>query len=137
MVRHFKAGFDALITRLDYLSIEKTTDGVFTYGMTWIEIQDAINWTLSELFLAEGSRPDVMRISVNDDKVQFNMKTASMQEDGEYLFGMKLCQHITSNCRGMTIDSAVSSTTGYSLHFSVIRQGESNIDNYKRCYEAC
>jgi len=208
MVRHFKAEYDALITRLDYLSIEKTTDGVFTYlfgprsklaeamtrvldimyeefaqflatvyfasefgttakrlethrsinydghmkqnrlneiwthislaGKTgssvklWIEIQDAINSTLSELFLAEGFRPDVMRIAVDDDKVHFNMKTASMREDGEYLFGMKLCQHIKSNCRGMTIDSAVSSATGYPLHFSVLRQGESNTDNYKR-----
>jgi hypothetical protein len=212
MVRHFKTEYDALMTRLDDLSIVKTTDGVFTYlfgpqsrlaevmkrvldityeelaqflattyfaaelGITakhlethrsinydghmeqkrlneiwtlisvagktgsseklWMEIQDAINKNLLELFLAEGSRPDVMRIAVDDDKVHFNMKTASMRGDGDFLCGMKLCQHIKSNCRGMTIDSAVSSATGYPLHFSVLRQGESNTDNYKRMLQS-
>eukprot|EP00957_Ditylum_brightwellii_P005562 426576-Ditylum_brightwellii.AAC.1 len=60
------------------------------------------------------------------------MATAAMRKDGEYLVGMKLCQHIKANCRGFTIDSAVSSATGFPLHFSVLRQGESNTDNYKR-----
>ena len=31
MLHHFKAEHDALINRLDFLKIDKTTEGVFTY----------------------------------------------------------------------------------------------------------
>ena len=98
----------------------------------WEEIQDTLNKTLRDLFLAEGFLPDVMRIALDDDKNHFHMSTTAMQKDGEYLVGMKSCQHVKSNCRGFTIHSAVSSATGYPLNFSVLRQGESNSDNYQR-----
>ena len=84
------------------------------------------------MFLAEGFLPDVMRIALDDDKNHFHMSTTAMQKDGEYLVGMKSCQHVKSNCGGFTINSAVSSATGYPLNFSVLRQGESNSDNYQR-----
>eukprot|EP00956_Cyclotella_meneghiniana_P000695 scaffold739_cov66-Cyclotella_meneghiniana.AAC.3 len=104
----------------------------------WQEIQDALNKSLKDLFLAEGEgfRPNVMRIALDDDKVHFHMATSAMRKDGEYLLGMKACQHVKSNVRGFTIDSAVSSATGFPLHFSVLRQGESNTDNYQRMLES-
>jgi hypothetical protein len=98
----------------------------------WLEIQEALNKDLKDLFLAEGFRPDVMRVALDDDKVHFHMATSSIRNDGEYLVGMKACQHVKSNVRGFTIDSAVSSATGFPLNFSVLRQGESNTDNYER-----
>ena len=167
MLHHFKAEHDALINRLDFLQIDKTTEGVFTYlfgpqsrlaevmkrvlditykefaqflattyfaaklvethrsinydghmeqkrlneiwtlisvaGKTgsgeklWMEIQDAINKTLIDLFLAEGFRPNKMRIALDDDKIRFHMATAAMQNDGDYLVGIKVCQHVKVN----------------------------------------
>ena len=45
----------------------------------WEEIQDALNKTLRDLFLAEGFRPDVMHIAMDGDKVHFHMSTITMQ----------------------------------------------------------
>jgi hypothetical protein len=59
-----------------------------------LEIREALNKDLKVLFLAEGFRPDVMRVALDDDKVHFHMATSSIRNDGEYLVGMKACQHV-------------------------------------------
>ena len=71
-------------------------------------------------------------IALDDDKVHFQFSTRAVRSDKDYLCGMKPCQHIKVNCRGFTIDSAVSSSSGFPLPCSVLRQGESNTENYNR-----
>ena len=71
-------------------------------------------------------------IALDDDKVRFQYSTKAVKHDKDYLCGMKGCQHTKANRRGFTVDSAVSSVTGFPLNFSVLRQGENNTENYNR-----
>ena len=73
-----------------------------------------------------------IRIALDNDKVHFQFSTQAVRKDKDYLCGLKACQHVKANCRGFTIDSAVSAATGFPLHFSALRQGESNTQNYNR-----
>ena len=61
-----------------------------------------------------------MYIALDDDKVRFQYSTKTVKHDKDYLCGMKGYQHTKANCRGFTVDSAVSSTTGFPLNFSVL-----------------
>ena len=73
-----------------------------------------------------------MYIALDDDKVRSQYSTKAVKHDKDYLCGMKGCQHTKANCRGFTVNSAVSSATGFPLNFSVLRQGENNTENYNR-----
>ena len=83
----------------------------------WEEVQDALNKDCRELFLTGEQK---LFITLDDDKVRFKFSTISVKNDKDYLCGMKGCQHVKSNRRGFTIDSAVSSATGFPLNFSVL-----------------
>ena len=71
-------------------------------------------------------------VALDDDKVRFQFSTKAVREDKDYLCGMKPSQHVKANARGIVIDSAVSSSSGFPLGFSVLRQGENNTQNYDR-----
>lgn len=101
----------------------------------WEDVEAALNRSCRELFLTKPSEAPAMKmyIALDDDKVRFQYSSKSVREDKNYLCGMKGCQHVKSNCKGMTIDSAVSSVTGFPLNVSVLRQGhKNNTENYER-----
>ena len=99
----------------------------------WKELEDALNKDCCELFLTEGEGQTIkIFIALDNDKVWFQFSTASVQKDKDYLCGAKGCQHTKRNCRGFTIDSAVSSASSFPLCFSVLCQGENNTTNYER-----
>jgi hypothetical protein len=95
-------------------------------------VQDALNKTCKALFLSEELRARFLRIALDDDKVHYHFSSAMLRRDGNFLLGMKPCQHVKANCRGFTIDSAVFSATGFPIHFSVLKGNENNSDNYDR-----
>ena len=100
----------------------------------WIDVQEALNKDCRELFLTEGEDQPAtnLYVALDDDKVRFQFSTKAVREDKDYLCGMKPCQHTKANCRGFTIDSAVSSIPGFPMCFSVLQQGENNTENYER-----
>lgn len=98
----------------------------------WEKVQRALNEDARDLFLTEPFIPRSCMIALDDDKLHLHWRTESVRNDGLYLMGMKGCQHIKANCRGFVIDTAVAAATGFPLHFSVLRQGETNSDNYDR-----
>ena len=101
----------------------------------WEVLQDVLNRTLRLLFLTDGNMPKTMRIALDDDKIHYHYALKKLRECKDYLLGMKGCQHVKANLRGFTCDTAVSTASGFPLHLSILRQGETNTDNYKQMVE--
>ena len=94
----------------------------------WKESEEALNKSLWSLFLAEGGRAPRLYIALDDDKICFQF--SSRRDDKDYLCGLKPSQHVKSNRRGFTLDTAVSAVTGFPLMVSALRQAETKNDNY-------
>ena len=99
----------------------------------WKDVEEALNKDCRDLFLTEADNQKLhVFIALDDDKVRFQFSNSAVRADKDYLCGIKGCQHTKSNCRGFTIDSAVSSASSFPLCFSALRQGENNTENYNR-----
>ena len=94
----------------------------------WEELQEALNKDCRALFLSGDVK---VYIALDDDKIRFMFSKQALRNDKDFLFGAKPCQHTKSNRRGFTIDTAASSATGFPYHFSVLRQGVNNTQNYE------
>lgn len=96
----------------------------------WMAIQESLNADCREMFLSEQNQNRY--IALDDDKIHHQFNRESIRKDVGYLCGLKPCQHVRDNRTGYTADTAVCSASGLPLHLSVLRQGETNQQNYER-----
>ncbi|KAL7550439.1 hypothetical protein ACHAWF_013675 [Thalassiosira exigua] len=106
-----RINFDGYMAR-DHLNClwrktKKAGKGGFKYNL-WMEMQNALNKDRRELFLSEGYRAISVRVTLDDDKVYFQINTASVRSDTNYLCRMKACQHVKANRREISQSAQLS-----------------------------
>mmetsp|Transcript_33522 Transcript_33522/g.68063 ORF Transcript_33522/g.68063 Transcript_33522/m.68063 type:complete len:723 (+) Transcript_33522:227-2395(+) len=97
----------------------------------WQDVESALNEDCREFFLTFSGQRHPIRVAWDDDKVHLQFSTHDVRSDPHFLCGGQAHQHTMSNCRGLTIHSAILAASGFPVGFRTSRQGESE----HQCYE--